>query len=155
MAVEPRRVFLDTSALIAGLISSTGAAREVLRLGEAGVIRLVVSEWVVVELDRILSAKFSSYLQEIRHFLKDIHLEAVDDPPVARVKRFRGIIEDDDAPILAAAVEARVDALVTWDKRDFLKAKVKESVGFPILTPAEFLHLFREWLEETDKKQGM
>jgi len=50
------KVFLDTSALIAGIVSATGAAREVLRLCEAGVVKPLVSRQVLTEADRNLSA---------------------------------------------------------------------------------------------------
>jgi len=145
MAGEVHRVFVDTSALIAGFVSSKGAAREVLRLGEARIIQLVVSEWVVVELDRVISEKFPGHVQDLRHTLKKVSLEVVADPPPAQVRRYKDIIEEGDAPILAAAVEACVDSFVTWDKRDFQSEKVRARVDFPIMTPGEFLTLFRSW----------
>jgi predicted nucleic acid-binding protein len=40
MEVRRWKVFLDTSALMAGIVSTIGAAREVLRLCEAGVVEV-------------------------------------------------------------------------------------------------------------------
>jgi len=58
------KVFIDTSALIAGILSPTGAAHEVLRLCEAGVVKAVMSRQVLVEADRNLSEKLPAFLSE-------------------------------------------------------------------------------------------
>ena len=52
MQKQRPKVFLDTSALIAGIASSRGAARAVLQLSEIGLIELIVSRQVIVEADR-------------------------------------------------------------------------------------------------------
>ena len=51
MAVPQYRIFFDTSVYIAALLSSKGAAGELLRLAEGGVVRMVVSEEVIIEVD--------------------------------------------------------------------------------------------------------
>ena len=55
MTVE--RVFLDTSALFAAVLSETGGARQLLKLGEAGVIALWVGPTVLAEIDAVLARK--------------------------------------------------------------------------------------------------
>ncbi len=45
--VERKRVFIDTSVLFAAVLSATGGSRLILKLGEAGVLRLVVSRQVL------------------------------------------------------------------------------------------------------------
>ena len=47
-------VFLDTSALFAGIWSSEGGARMILRLGETRAIRLLVSPQVLDEIEGAL-----------------------------------------------------------------------------------------------------
>ena len=66
MAIPQYRVFFDTSVYIAGLRSPDGAARELLRLVEAEVICMVVSDEVIMEVDRVIGAKFPELLQESR-----------------------------------------------------------------------------------------
>jgi predicted nucleic acid-binding protein len=143
--MERRRwkVFLDTSALMAGILSPTGAAHEVLRLCEAGVVQAVVSRQVLVEADRNLSAKVPSLLSEYRVFLKQVYPLVVEDPSANGVERAGGVIHPNDAPILAAAIEAQVDFLITWNTRHFQKRSVQSYARFPILTPGEFLDAFR------------
>jgi len=63
MAIPQYRVFFDTSVYIAALLSPRGAAGELVRLAEAGVLRMVVSEEVIVESDRVLAGKFPELIQ--------------------------------------------------------------------------------------------
>jgi len=53
MADQPK-VFLDTSALFAGLWSDSGGARQILKLAEAGLVTLAVSPQVLSEIENSL-----------------------------------------------------------------------------------------------------
>ncbi len=146
---EPWRVFLDTSALIAGLISSTGAAREVLRLCEAGAVKVIISRQVVVEADRTLSAKLPALVSEFHRFLREMAPSLVEDPSIEDVANARSLIHAKDAPILAAAMNAKVHYLITCNTRHFQQRGVKDHVAFEIVTPGEFLQTFRATLSDT------
>lgn len=148
MARRGWNVFIDTSALIAGILSPTGAAHEVLRLCEAGVVKAVMSKQVLVEADRNLSEKLPALLPEYRRFLTHLSPLIVDDPPRPVFEQAREIIHHNDALILSAAIEAGVDYLVTWNTRHFQKKAVRDYVQFAILTPGEFLEEFRRALLE-------
>ena len=58
-------IFLDSSALIAGIISETGAAHVLLQLGESEDIELMVSEWVIDETKRSVTRKVPDILDEV------------------------------------------------------------------------------------------
>ena len=148
MARRGWNVFIDTSALIAGILSPTGAAHEVLRLYEAGVVKAVMSKQVLIEADRNLSEKLPALLPEYRRFLTHLSPLIVDDPPRPVIEQAREIIHHNDALILSAAIEAGVDYLVTWNTRHFQKKAVRDYVQFAILTPGEFLEEFRRALLE-------
>jgi predicted nucleic acid-binding protein len=148
MAHRPWRAFLDTSALIAGLLFPTGSADEVLRLFEVGVVNLVLSRQVLVEADRNLTAKLPALLDAYHDFLARLTPHVVEDPDREAVTRAMQVIHHADAPILAAAVTAQVDYLITWNTRHFQKKTVRTFVSFPIVTPAEFLTAFRRALLE-------
>lgn len=142
------RVFLDTSALIAGIISPTGAAHEVLRLCEAKVVKPVISRQVLTEADRNLSAKLPDLIPDYRALLRHLSPHLVQDPGLKAVEQATKVINSKDAPILAAALEADVDYLITWNTRHFHKKAVREYVEFKIVTPGEFLDDFRRSLSE-------
>jgi putative PIN family toxin of toxin-antitoxin system len=142
------KVFLDTSALIAGIASSKGAAREVLRLAETGLIEIYVSRQVIVEADRNIEAKLPEMLDEYRKYIKTLSPKLTDDPTHKEVKKYYSVINADDAPILAAAVSSKADCLVTWDKRHFMKKDIRTGSDLKIFTPGEFLRFFRECIED-------
>ena len=138
------QVFIDTSALIAGILSPTGAAHEVLRLCETHVVQAVMSRQVLVEADRNLADKLPAIMPEYRAFLKHLAPRIVADPPRTAVELAKELIHHNDAPILAAALLANVDYLVTWNTRHFQKKAVRDAAPFPIVTPGEFLETFRQ-----------
>jgi putative PIN family toxin of toxin-antitoxin system len=148
MARPKPKVFLDTSALIAGIASPKGAARELLRLAEIGLIEIVVSRQVIVEADRNITEKLSECLDDFRAYLEALAPVLADDPSARAVKQVASLINSDDAPVLAAAVAAKTDYLVTWDRRHFLTKGPRALARPKVMTPGEFLHEFRVLIGE-------
>jgi predicted nucleic acid-binding protein len=146
---KPRlKVFLDSSSLIAGIASSKGAAREILRLAEIGLVELVVSRQVVVEADRNITAKLPECLDDFRNYLETLAPVLVADPSQREIQRSSSLIPPHDAPILAAAIAAQADYLVTWDQKHFMTSGPR-ALGRPkVMNPGEFLHEFRQLLHE-------
>jgi putative PIN family toxin of toxin-antitoxin system len=143
------KVFIDTSDLIAGVSSVTGASAAVLDLCEAEVLQMVVSQQVLVEADRNFSAKLPNLVIQFRRFIQNLAILMVEDPPAKAVERAASLIHRKDAPILAAAMESEADYLITLDKKHFLKQKVRHSVPIEVCTPADFLRIFeRLWLQD-------
>jgi predicted nucleic acid-binding protein len=143
MEFKRPKVFIDTSALVAGLASETGAAREALRLAEAGIVILYLSNQVLVEADRTFTNKLPSLVFEYRAYMRDLAANLVEDPSSERVKDAMQYISAKDAPILAAAAEAEVDYLITWDRKHFLSKKAGEYSSIKIVTPGEFIEKFK------------
>jgi len=147
MAIPQYRIFFDTSAYIAALISPKGAAGELIRLVEAGVIRMVSSQKVIVEADRVLTKKFPELIQENRKLRKNLAPEIAPDPTTNQAKLFLERLSRADATILCSAHLAKVSAFVTWNTRDFMGQHISSLVDFPIVVPADGLKLFRKWIE--------
>jgi predicted nucleic acid-binding protein len=142
------RVFLDTSALLAGLASPWGAGNAILALAEAGLLTLVVSEQVLVEAERNLQEKLPKAVPEYERFLKACPLERISDPATGDVAKARGMIHAKDASILAAAKNSQVDYLVTLNRKHFLDdPEVALTSGLRIGAPGDFLAWLREQLE--------
>jgi len=147
MAVPPLRIFFDTSVYIAALLSAQGAARELLRLAEAGAVQMVVSEQVITEADRVLGAKFPELVQESRKLWKNLRPEIASPPSAHQAQAFLEKLSKGDALILCAAHLSKVSAFITWNTRDFMIPAVASLVDFPIVIPADGLRLFRKWIE--------
>jgi len=138
-----RRIFADANVLIAGADSRTGASNAVLLMAEIGLFRLVVSRLVLDEAERNLRKKLPRALPNFARQMAQIELEIVPPPAVEEVQRWTGIIEAKDAPILAAAVSAQVDRLLTLNSKDFTPEVAAQS-GLQIVSPGEFVQEIRE-----------
>jgi predicted nucleic acid-binding protein len=147
MRKQRLKVFLDTSALIAGVASSRGAARAVLQLAEIGLIEVIVSRQVIVEADRNIEEKLPKMLDDYREFMELLSPVLIDDPHQKDVERFLKVINYDDAPILASAVGSGADFLITWDGKHFIGKNIHIHSNLKIVTPGEFLKYFREYVE--------
>lgn len=141
-------MFLDTGALIAGIISKTGAALEVMRLCEAGGVDVFLSRQVLVEADRNISEKLPALVSDYRYLMRQMGPVLLDDPSRKEVEQAARLIHSKDAPILAAAIKGQVDGLITWNTRHFHQSSVMKAVNFKILTPGEFLEEFRRSLPD-------
>ena len=134
-------LFLDSSALVAGIISSAGAARALLLLAEAGEIAIIVSEQVIAETERAVARKVPQALPDLRQAIRQTGLHIVRDPSPEQVSaRQHYIAHPADVPILLAAMEASVDYLVTLNRKHFLDdPQVAASSGLRMGTPGDAL----------------
>jgi predicted nucleic acid-binding protein len=145
-------LFLDSSALFAGVVSSSGAARVLLLLAEAGLLTVTVSEQVVAETERAVARKAPSALATYREALRSTGLRIVRDPTRDEVTANADIISHPvDVPIVVAAMKARVDYLVTLNRRHFIDdPSVAARSGLRIGTPGDALAWLRELLTRED-----
>ncbi len=139
-------IFLDSSALIAGIISETGAAHVLLQLGETGDIQLTVSKMVIEETRRSISRKSADKLEDVQKEIKRSGIKIVADPSAKEVQANLYLMGDpNDVPILLAAMENKVDHLATHDRKHFLAdSKIEERSGIKIGTPGDVLAWIRE-----------
>lgn len=141
MAKRRFKVFLDSNVIISGLFSDKGSPRIILDLLSLGlpVISGVTGEYNIIEIERNLSKKMPDVLPVYRKYLKLLKLEIVPLPLSADVNKLSGHTSDKDRPVLASAINGKVDFLVTGDKKGFLK--LKGNYPFRILSPSEFLDI--------------
>ena len=142
-----RRIFTDSSVIIAGAFSRTGASRAVLSMAEVGLFQLVVSRQVLDESERNLRNKLPAGLVTFTQLLTNTNLHVVDDPPLTETARWLSHIEAKDVPILAAAVLEKVDRLLTLNPKDFTVQVAKVS-GLTIQLPGEFMRELRTLVTE-------
>lgn len=141
-------IFLDSSALIAGVLSKTGASHSLFMFGEDETIQLTVSEYVVGESDDVLKRKSPRNVKNLHDSLITSKFYITPDPPDEEIQANLYLMNDpDDIPILLAAIKAKVDYLATHDRKHFLDdPKVAEQAGIKIGTPGDVLAWIRESL---------
>ena len=143
-------LFLDSSALFAGIASPTGAARALLLLGETGQVAITISEQVVAETERAVARKLPRALGEVRQAILACQAQIWRDPSPEEVAANLDLIgHAADVPIVLAAMRAGVDFLVTLNRRHFIDDPgVARRSGLQIGTPEEALAWVRERLRE-------
>lgn len=139
-------IFLDSSALIAGVISETGAAHVLLQLGESEDVELTVSEWVIDETKRSVTRKVPDILDEVDKAIAKSKIKIDADPSNEEIQANLYLMEDpNDIPILLVAMRGKVDFLATHDRKHFLDdPKVAENSSLRIGTPGDALAWLRE-----------
>lgn len=133
------RVFLDASVLFAAAYSTTRASREIIRQGMRGRIELVASELVFREARRNLEVKAPEALPDLEAFHRAVTFEMVR-PSREEIEEAMVYTADKDAPVVAAALRARVDCLVSLDREHLVGVpEVIQRSGLTILLPGDFL----------------
>lgn len=131
-----RRVVLDSNVLISALHFG-GKPEELLLLANQGGIELFVSPYILDETARILKTKLAWKEREVQAILKLLKEIATGVDPKLTVDVIS--VDKADNHILACALEAHADFLVTGDKRHLLP--LKHYRGTQILTPHRFIEL--------------
>jgi predicted nucleic acid-binding protein len=140
---------LDTSALFAAVFSDTGGARMILRLAEGEAIELVISSQVLAEAEGALRRKAPHVLGHLALLLDRARCQVVATPTREQVLSCQPVIEYlPDAAILAAALGAGADYLVTHDRQHFLEnPNLLAAPPIRIGTPGDLLAWLRQELE--------
>lgn len=130
------RVLIDTNVLISTALSIGGTPFQAYTKAASYPNHGLICEQNVDEMKRIFNKKFPNRLAALDKFLSValLTLEIVPVPADETVSESQ-IRDVNDRPILRAAIEAKVDVLLTGDK-DFLESGVKNPM---IMTPAEFI----------------
>lgn len=138
-------LFLDSSALIAGIVSAKGAARALLLLAESGHIEVTISEQVLAETERAIARKVPLALSDLRQAILASQAQIVRDPPPQDVNAHPNLISHPaDTPIVLAAMQAKVDYLVTLNRKHFINdPEVARKSGLNIGTPGDALSWVR------------
>jgi putative PIN family toxin of toxin-antitoxin system len=130
------RVFLDTSVLFSAIFSAHGSARDLLHLADQNIVTLIVSQDVLDETERNLLKNSPAKLPLYTLLIDALAPEIVGDPTPAEVEAVAQYTAQKDASIVAAAINANPDYLVTYDEKDLLRPpEVAEQSGLKIVRP--------------------
>lgn len=149
------RLFWDSSALVSAVVSPSrnSPARQLLRLGEAGVVDMRLSRQVLREVELILRKRHTALLPRLAVMLNQGNFAVTldpDDDTISRCMAMTGYRPD--ARVLAAAVECDADLFITHDTKHFLQNPL---IGPPdtrlrVVTPYQCLDWCREHLRARD-----
>jgi len=131
------RLFLDSSVLFAAAYSKHGPSYDLIHLAIDDQVTLVTSPLVLLETTRNLASSAPEHLAALQRILEAIPFEMVR-PTTREVRAAARHVVLKDAPILAAARKAKVDYLVTLDKKHLLgKPELAQYARTLIAAPQE------------------
>lgn len=138
------RVVLDSSVLISAFLTPRGTCAELLRAGERGAFVLCLSPELLADMvspllrERKLQARYRYDAAKVAAFCRHLGILA---ERVADLPKLAGAVPLDpkDDVIVATAVKAQADYLVTGDRRHLLS--LGEYEGIRIVTPRQLLEL--------------
>lgn len=138
------KVFLDSSAIIAGIFRNEGGAGAILYAIELGLVEGYISKQVYEELNQNLLAKGGEATwQKFDQLITKQILNVLDDPSKRLIAEVLKYVPAKDVPIVAAAALVPIDYLVTLDVKDFkVLMKEKSPYKFLVVTPGDFLKTF-------------
>ena len=139
-------LFLDSNILLEGMRSRWGLSKAVLSLCAARIHQLVLAQHVITEVERaLLEVLRGEPVEEANELLAD-YFTFIDKArpvivPLAATQEItaaaRVIHHLNDAPVLAAAINARPDWLLSNNSEHFT-ATVARRTGLRIATPYQF-----------------
>ena len=136
------RVFVDTSVLFSAIFSPNGYARDVLTLAGEDALILVISRDVLEETERNLQKKAPGKIPLFTTLIALLAPEIIEALTTEEVAATAAYTALKDAPIVAAAIKAGVDYLVTYDHKDLLDPpQVAEKSGLKIVRPETVIRL--------------
>ncbi|SFS21737.1 putative toxin-antitoxin system toxin component, PIN family [Granulicella pectinivorans] len=137
---DPLKVILDTAVLVAAFRSRIGASNAVLRLALQGAFKMGGTITLFLEYTEVLHRpeQLAAHGISPSEITRTLGLLAAIAEPIPLYFRWRPQLRDpNDEMVLDAAINGRVDAIVTHNVRDFLPEASRFNIR--VLTPAQFL----------------
>lgn len=135
------RVVLDTNIYISAILFG-GMAEKVLEALSQREALIFISPFIVREIRDVLKRKFGWDQTRIAFVLENLQERTLFIRPTVDVHAI--VTKEDDNQILACALAAKVDILISGDRKHILSLKTFQ--GIKILSPREFLHLYGNYL---------
>ena len=132
------KLFLDANIIFTAAYSAQGISRNLFRLAAAGKCSLCTSAFAHEEAVRNIHNKAPGKLADLIVLMKQVEILPEPHPKWVTWAAALPLVRK-DAPVLAAALQGKVDIFVTGDRRDFGHLFGQVLQGVKILTPADAL----------------
>ena len=133
------RVMLDTNVLVSAFVFQSQQMNAMVD-ALTGEHTIVLCSYVIAELKMVVAEKFSHKRASLDRFLADLPFEFVYTPDILDEEQYPVLRDREDLPVLATAILADVDILLTGDK-DFENLGLERRL---IVTPAGFLKIIEK-----------
>lgn len=131
--------FLDSNIIFSALHSPDGPPGSLLRHVLDGGVDAVVSRQVLDEVVHTFKKRLPSALPDLSAFLLHSPLTVIPDASPTQIKRWCDLLQEEDAAILAAAINSDPDCFVTGDKHFLNNTSLTRRSGLTICSAAQLL----------------
>ncbi len=135
------RIFLDSNVIFAAFCSPGEPSSAILERFLKGELTIVLSQQILDEVIQTVKENLPGALPIFKKFFISSLPEIVKNPTPAEINYWTQYIISQNASVLAAAVAAQPDFLVTTDQHFFENPEIVEKSGLRIVTPARLLVL--------------
>jgi predicted nucleic acid-binding protein len=151
------KLLLDSNVITDGLFSRFGLSKSVLALCAAKTCKLVLSEWVRIEVERNILKQLGNLpeneveelIEDYQGFLKLARPVKIPLAEESHVVANRSLIRHfADVPVVLAAIDGQVDWLITRN-RDHFTDEVSRKIRIRIASPGEFFSALIESFEKS------
>jgi len=132
------RVFVDSNILISAVLSESSIASKLLTL-LIEQHHLIICSYSITEISNVIERKFPNIIPKWDKFLTTLEFETAYTPSDLSTVTVPYIRDPKDLPILASAIVAQPDIIVTGDL-DFHTPEIQEL--FTVMMPVDFLRAF-------------
>jgi predicted nucleic acid-binding protein len=131
------QVFFDAACLIAAAASASGGSAFVLTVGQRGFLRICSSQSVLIEAERNIRTKLRPTALIALQRLVETPLIIVPSVPASLVQHYADSFRE-DSHVVAAALAARADYLLTLDRR-LIERVESNRIPIQARTPGDFI----------------
>jgi len=135
-----KHALIDANLIIALFLRPDHA---LLRAARSGGCRLAICPYVIREARRMVAGAFPARAAEFEQFIEQLPATTIVDANREEIARWEGYLSDSaDVPVLAAAIAAGIDAVVTSDRAfraDARATLAAEGDPVAVLSVPEFL----------------
>lgn len=137
------RLFLDANIFVAAALSPSGGSFRLLQESHYRNIHLFANQYAHDEACEAIQNKYPLFLTRLEQLVLWSGTQILKDPSVKAVAEYMAVINEEDAPILAGAISAKAQFLVTLDRRDFMSETFyRIELPFHIVTPGDFFQKY-------------
>ncbi len=130
------KVFVDASVLFAAVYSSHVSAYDLIQAANRGSVKLFVNSIILDETQRNLLRKAPRTIVIFQLLIDTTILELVPEPTKKALVDAAKYTALKDAAVIASAIAAKVDYLVTYDRKHLIDPPhVAQQSGLKIVTP--------------------
>jgi predicted nucleic acid-binding protein len=151
------RIFLDASNWFTAAFSLDGGSAALLCLAEAGLIDMVATPRVLAEAEKNIKEYASSKPDSATILLSwydrvnRSRYESIPDPSEEEEAEWAHLVVAKDRHVLAGALKAQANVLLTYDRRHLLRPEVIQGFSIPIQHPQTFFQAnpdLQEWVNQ-------